>query len=135
MNITSVVAVADLQGIDEPPALVFEPGHPYPVQAVLHLRVHGQPFPQTEPTRVVPNFAGVTVSYGRELRDQSPPGFEPADHYFRELALNADYRPGPDSWHVEGDEARVALVVSIGLRDNSPAGMDSPPDDPFVAWP
>lgn len=135
MSISSVVAVADLRGVEgDTISFSFEPGDHYPVREVVHLYLRDQPFPQTEPTRVVPTFAGVTVSFGRELGGQLPPRVEPADHYFRELALDADYRRGPDSWHVDGNEARVALEISVGLRDNSPAGMDSPPDDPFVAW-
>jgi hypothetical protein len=135
MSITSVVAVADLRGIEgNALSFAFEPGDRYPVQEVVHLYLHDQPFPSTEPTRVVPTFAGVTVSYGRELGGQSPPRVDPADHYLRELTLNADYHRGPDSWHVDGSGARVAVQVSVGLRDNSPPGIDSPPDDPFVAW-
>lgn len=133
MTINSIVVVADNTGIDTVGVdLSFAPGNAYPAEATLRLYVRDQPFPRTgAPTRVVPAIQSVHLTYGHYGAGQIPPPLEPDEHWLRELSFSVWYRRG--SWRVTGNEATVDVGVSAGLRDNTPPGADSPPDDPFVA--
>jgi hypothetical protein len=134
MPISSVVVVADSLGIDTAGIqLAFTPGDPYPVEGRLRLYVHDQPLPQPQPpTRVVPAIQNVHLSYGRLGEGQQPPPLEPDEHWLRELSFNVSYVNG--SWQVSGNQAHVDVVVRAALRDNTPSGESSEPDDPFVAF-
>lgn len=143
MAINSIVVVAEDTdaSIGTPDiSLSFARGSTYPVETTLRLTVRDQPFPEfVAPTRVVPAIQSVFLSYGRF--DAGEPtsraasgdlvGFAPDEHWLRELTFSARYTDG--SWRVDRDGAAVDIVVSAGLRDNTPAGEASQPDDPFVA--
>jgi hypothetical protein len=132
MAVSSIVVVADNLGIDTVGIdLAFAPGNPYPVEGDVRLYVQGQPFPLRPPTSVVPAITNVHLSYGHFGEGQIPPPLEPDEHWLRELSFGAWYIAG--SWRAAGNEATVDIGVSAGLRDNSPPGEQSPPDDRFVA--
>lgn len=132
MGLSSVVVVADNIGIDTSGIqLPFTPGDTYPVGAAVQLTVRNQPFPPGPPTRVVPVITAVALTYGRFGVGQDPPPIEPEEHSLRELAFDAVYRAG--SWSASGNTATLDIAVSAALRDNSPSGEDSAPDDPFIA--
>ncbi len=133
MAISSVVVVAEDMGTDTIGAeLAFTPGQRYPVEQVLRLYVQGQPFPRIgSPNRVVPAIVRVQMSYGRYNERRVPPTLEPDEHWLRELAFDATFRPG--SWRVNGNQASVDITISAGLRDNTPPGQQSEPDDTYVA--
>lgn len=135
MAINSIVVVADNTGDDTSVNdLSFTPGSRYPVEGTLRLTVQDQPFPRTDaPTRVVPAIQTVLFSYGHSSEDptEHTAAFVPDEHWLRELTFSATYVS--DSWRVAGNQATVDIRVSAGLRDNSPAGEHSPPDDPFAA--
>jgi hypothetical protein len=146
--INSVLVVADNIGIDTSGIqLAFLPGDQYPVRGVVRLFVRGQPFPPPTPafrlgwwstglsgppTRVVPTISSVHLSYGRLGQGQAPAPIEPDEHWLRELTFNASYVR--ESWEVHGDEATVDIQIEAGLRDNTPPGEQSVPDDPFVVF-
>jgi hypothetical protein len=133
VGITSVVAVADNIGFEGGGIqLAYTPGDAYPLSGRTRLFVRGQPFPAAAPTRVVVAVTSLWLSYGRFGEGSQPPPLEPDEHWLRELAFDAGYRQG--SWAVSGNEASIDVNVSFRLRDNTPGGEDSEPDDPFVAF-
>jgi hypothetical protein len=136
MAITSIVVVADDQTVEGGGAtLEFTPGGGYPVAANHPLSVKQQPFPHTEPTRVVPSIVAARFSYGQfkppDGVGQQPAPFEPEEHSFREVSFSADYVEG--SWQVIDNQGVLRVTISGGLRDNTPSG-DAEPDDPFIAY-
>lgn len=133
MTFNSIVVVADDLGLDTVGIdLAFAPGDPYPIEGRVRLWVQDrQPFPLRPPTRVVPTITNVHLSYGRFGGGQTPAPLEPDEHWLRELSFGASYIAG--SWSAAANEATVDIRVSAGLRDNTPPGEHSPPDDPFVA--
>jgi hypothetical protein len=148
MAISSIVVVADSVGIDTQGIQVaFRPGDPYPVRGTVRLRVTGQPFPPPRrrlvdlarlsgpPTRVVPSIVAVHLTYGRLGEGQAPAPLEPDERWLREMTFGASFVGG--SWRVNPADASVAtldVTVYAGLRDNTPPGEYSAPDDPFVAF-
>jgi hypothetical protein len=132
MGITSVVAVADNIGIEGGGLdVVYTPGDPYPPSGQTRLFVRDQPFPHDPPNRVVVAVTSVCLSYGRFGEGSQPPPLEPDEHWLRELGFDAGYRQG--SWAVSGNEASIDVGVTCRLRDNTPGGEQSEPDDAFVA--
>ena len=145
MSISSVVVVADNQGIDTTGVeFAFVPGGGYPAEAVMTLTVSRPPWPPQTPSLldrlrgaaygppdyVVPAITTVKISYGTFVEGTSPPPIDPAEHWIRELKFDAWYVR--DSWQIQHGIPQVTIGVTAGLRDNSPSGDE--PDDPFIAF-